>query len=112
MDLRKEVRGVGREVTPVASSIIKGNKQAIYAGTPASIDALIAPLFNIYYSERWSDAPDENNTNGTVMVIPRSGNNLTQMYFPTNVAAFPTVFVRSRFSSGSFSAWMKLNVTS
>ena len=96
----------------MASSIIKGNKQTIYAGTPASIDALIAPLFNIYYSENWSDAPDANSKNGTVMVIPRSGNNLTQMYFPTNVAAFPIVYVRSRFSSGSFSVWMKLNATS
>lgn len=64
----------------------------------------------IYYCDAWSDSPISGQDNGTVIVIPRSGNNLTQFYITTDISRYG-MCARSRNSSGSYFDWKRISLS-
>ena len=71
-----------------------------------SINDIVLQEFRVYICNGWNDVPISV-TNGTLLIIPRQGNNLTQIYFPVDVGT-NNIYVRSRYSSGLFSNWKKI----
>ena len=68
--------------------------------------------FAIHYCDAWADTPQVSgySNNGTLIVIPRSGNNLIQVYLFTSVGG--GIFVRSRTSGGAYNSWHSFTLTS
>ena len=72
-----------------------------------SINDIHLNRFGIYYCDYWKDCPSTHE-NGTLMIVPRQGNNLTQIYIPVDLAN-DTISIRSRYSTGYYSQWKQLN---
>lgn len=95
----------------MASGVVKNffGMPAIEMASNTSIDTLTNNVLRVYFSNQWTGSPSPDTYNGTVVVIPRSGNNLYQIYF--SPAIDYGIFLRARVSNGTYSAWKRVSLT-
>lgn len=93
----------------MASNVIKKNNvTTMVLDNNTDINAVPHQYFMTYTCNSWTNVPTGIPANGTVLIIPKSGNNATQIYICPNID--DGIYIRSRFASGSYGSWKRFDL--